>query len=45
MIRLIGYITLIGFGLYFGIIQAFLMFGALVLTMVAGLLSGGVIVQ
>jgi hypothetical protein len=43
MIKLIGWITLIGLGLYFGIIQAILLFGAMVLTMVAGLLSGGVI--
>jgi hypothetical protein len=43
MIQLLGWATLIGLGLYFHIIQSILIFGAVALTFVAGILGGGII--
>ncbi len=43
MIQLLGWATLIGVGLYFHIIQTILIFTAVALTAVAGILGGGII--
>lgn len=43
MIKLLGWITLIGLGLYFHIIQSILLFGAMALTLIATLFGGGVV--
>ncbi len=43
MIQLLGWATLIGAGLYFGIIQTLLVFCAVALTFVATLLGGAII--
>lgn len=43
MIKLLGWTTLIGLGLYFHIIQSILLFGAMALGFISALLGGGVV--